>query len=1029
MIREIVKFLLAFFLITNATFVFSFTESSNVLNENATSTNKINTAVNDISLLPKNTIVPLINDAANFTSLTVTGTQFCPIIGSCVDDWTGNGANVIDSDTDNFSRASILLGGDAEVLSITYPTEDIPAGSYAGFRIRNASLLSLLGNDTAIRTRDENGNIVDTFNLDGSLISALDFSSATNVGFVTTGNFRTIEIVFGGDLLKTGSLDVFYPFIKLYQENATSLTCNDVNTITNPDFPVEVADAGVTGVNVSLLGDVIQNPEFLIDSDLTNHATLNAGLVGVGVLATSYLSIQKQADFSTGVVTPFTANTYAGFNITSANLLTADVIGNITISTYLNDVFQEDNSNYNALVNVPLLSLDTQNVGFVTTKPYDEIRITVSQPIGVNLGEIQVNYPVVKKYCVSNTFDCNEQVSWVNSNHPVEISTVNSNGLVAAGGTVDNINNIINSDTTDYAEIDLSVGVISSLEIGVYDVLQEYSEPQFVGFEIETATLLDINLLNNISLTTYLNGVATGDSVSGASILLSAPLLVGLNKQTIGMVTSNTFDEVRLEFNTTVGVNLGVFRIYNSTIKKLCTKELACSQTYYLNSPEFSTYVDYAKSGVSGLVCVGCNVSNTDAVLSTSNTDFASINITAGVAATGSLAVRDATNAYPANSTAGFVVKSNSSIVEVSLFDSITIETLDQNGNVLESASGSDLIDLTVLINLLGGTPNGIYNLGFETTQKYYGIQITVSKLVDVNTNLDLTDNNDLDIYGAFVDTRGATGAGFEFCLDTDKDTVLDVSDLDDDNDGIIDVEENGGINPILDSDGDTILDYKDSDTPGFIDSNSDGVDDRFDLDLDGIIDQHDTDADGDGCPDAIEATGNYVFEDLVNNNFGTIAETSAEANLGLPLLNGVLVAQNISPAVRNSIDNTSCFIDLSIIKTVENPVVKLGGTVIFNITITNNGGLIANNVVVKDLLPEGLTYNESSSSIPNNTIYNPETGLWSFGTVKIKQGESFTLKLATNILEKGVLKINKAEVFTFNNAQNEFDSIANSED
>ena len=1031
--KEIIKILMVFFLVLKTTILFSFSEKSSLLSKDLASlkisTNKINPAVNDISLLPKNTIVPLINDTTNFTSLTVTGTEFCPIIGSCIDDWTGNGANVIDGDTDNFSRASILLGGDAEVLSITYPTEDIPAGSYAGFRIRNASLLSLLSNNTAIRTRDVNGDIVDTYNLEGSLISALDFSNATNVGFVTTGNFRTIEIVFGGDLLKTGSLDVFYPFIKLYQENSTSLTCNDVNTITNPQFPVEVVDVGVTGVNVSLLGDVIQNQEFLIDSDLTNHATLNAGLVGVGVLATSYISIAKQADFSTGVVTPFSSNTYAGFNITSANLLTADVIGNITISTYLDNVFQEDNSNYNALVNLPLLSSDTQNVGFVTTKPYDEIRITVSQPIGVNLGEIQVNYPVVKKYCVSNPFNCNEQVSWVNSNHPVEISTVNSNGLVAAGGTIDNIDNIINSDTTDYAEIDLSVGVISSLEIGVYDVLQEYSGPQFVGFEIETATLLDVNLLNNISLSTYLNGVATGDSVSGANILLSAPLLVGLNKQTIGMVTSNIFDEVRLEFNTTVGANLGVFRIYNSTIKKLCTKELACSETYYLNSPEFSTYVDYSKSGVSGLVCVGCNVSNTDAVLSASNSDFASINITAGVAATGSLAVRDATNAYPANSTAGFVVKSNSSIVEVSLFDSITIETLDQNGNVLESASGSDLIDLTVLINLLGGTPNGIYNLGFETTQKYYGIQITVAKLVDVNTNLDLTDNNDLDIYGAFVDTRGATGAGFEFCLDTDKDTVLDVNDLDDDNDGIIDAEENGGINPILDSDGDTILDYKDSDTPGFVDSNLDGVDDRFDLDLDGIIDQHDTDADGDGCPDAIEGAGNFIFDDLVNNNFGTIAETSVGTSLGIPLLNGVLASQSITPAVRDNLDNYSCFIDLSIIKTVENPVVKLGETVIFNITITNNGGLIANNVVVKDVLPEGLTYNESSSSIPNNTLYNPETGLWSFGTVQIKQGESFTLKLASNIIEKGILKINKTEVFTFNNAQNEFDSIANSDD
>ena len=636
---------------------------------------------------------------------------------------------------------------------------------------------------------------------------------------------------------------------------------------------------------------------------------------------------------------------------------------------------------------------------------------------------------MVKNYCINTTLDCNNQVALTNTIYPVEISTVQNTGLISAGGTVEDVNNIINPDTSDFAQIDLNVNAISSLEIGVYNVLETYNDKHLVGFEIETSELLDLNLLNNITLSTYLNGVATGDTASSTDILLSAPLLNLSNRQTIAMITTNDFDEVRIAFNTIVGVNLGTIKIYNTSIKPLCPKNIVCNETYYLNAPDFSTFVDFTQTGVSGLACVGCEVSNSSAVISNSNSDYAEIDITAGVLTTASLAVRDATNAYPGKSYAGFVIRSNSSVVELSLFESINIQTLDANGNVLESKSGSELLDLAVIFNLINGTQNNIFNIGFRTSQPYYGIKINVSKLVDVTTNLDLSQNNDIDVFGAFVDTRGAEGAGFEFCTDTDGDLAIDLLDNDDDNDGITDSQENEGINPLLDSDGDTILNFKDPDTPGFIDTNSDGVDDRFDFDKDGIIDQQDLDSDGDGCPDAIEADGNFALDDLNNNNnFGTIANLDPTSpNYGVPLLNGSPVVQNILPKVKDALDNKSCFIDLSVIKTVDFSIVKLGSTVIFTITVKNSGGLIAQNVQVKDVLPSGLEYSESDSVIPTNTTYNASSGIWDLGSVNILPNESHTIKIAAILREKGIIKLNQVEIFSFNNAVNEYDSIANS--
>ncbi|MFC4721568.1 gliding motility-associated C-terminal domain-containing protein [Geojedonia litorea] len=90
---------------------------------------------------------------------------------------------------------------------------------------------------------------------------------------------------------------------------------------------------------------------------------------------------------------------------------------------------------------------------------------------------------------------------------------------------------------------------------------------------------------------------------------------------------------------------------------------------------------------------------------------------------------------------------------------------------------------------------------------------------------------------------------------DNDNDGVTDANDLDDDNDGILDTEESpGGVDPSADSDGDGVPDYLDPDYAGFVDTNSDGVNDNFDTDLDGIADHMDLDADGDACNDVLEA-------------------------------------------------------------------------------------------------------------------------------------------------------------------------------
>ncbi len=90
---------------------------------------------------------------------------------------------------------------------------------------------------------------------------------------------------------------------------------------------------------------------------------------------------------------------------------------------------------------------------------------------------------------------------------------------------------------------------------------------------------------------------------------------------------------------------------------------------------------------------------------------------------------------------------------------------------------------------------------------------------------------------------------------DRDDDSVVDALDPDDDNDGVLDIDEGAttGLDPSADHDMDGTPNYADETVPGFIDANNDGVDDRVDRDLDSVPNQLDLDSDNDGIPDLVE--------------------------------------------------------------------------------------------------------------------------------------------------------------------------------
>jgi uncharacterized repeat protein (TIGR01451 family) len=110
--------------------------------------------------------------------------------------------------------------------------------------------------------------------------------------------------------------------------------------------------------------------------------------------------------------------------------------------------------------------------------------------------------------------------------------------------------------------------------------------------------------------------------------------------------------------------------------------------------------------------------------------------------------------------------------------------------------------------------------------------------------------------------------------------------------------------------------------------------------------------------------------------------------------------------------------VDLSVTKTVDNPVPALNTPINFTVTVTNSGPGNATGVSLFDAMSAGLVY---ISSISTKGSFNPATHIWTVGSLGM--GETAVLTLTANATVVGAM-MNTAEVFTAD--QPDIDSTPN---
>jgi hypothetical protein len=651
---------------------------------------------------------------------------------------------VINSNTSDFATGYIT-GVGSLTLSVKDNTNDYTAGDYAGFVI--SSGLFSLGLFQSIQIKTYlNGTLKETYQaVDLVGLSSGFLSGPIHIGFTTTMNFDQVEIHID-NLLGLGSYHIYYAELESFCAG-DPLDCNVQTRMNSPAYPMTV-DYGLTGTTGASVV-IIDNPSDAISSSTTDYASFIqiATLVG-----SANLAVEDQS-------TDYPVGTYVGFDIENTTLLGVGVLNFITITSYLNDVQQQSVTGPALLAGVPLLSTSGRyTIGFVTNTMVDKVRITLAQPAGVTLGTTRIYGAIFQAFCEGDDPGCNVNTILTQPDYPVLID-MNQTGLTGAacgGCNIYDPGNVIDASSSTYSLITITAGVATVGSIAVKDQLTDYPVGTFVGFRIENPTLVGANALSGITVSTYLNGAfQQSQTNAGTLVSVNTDLLVNDDQQLVGFVTTMPFDEVKISLYNVAGVDVGTTKVHEMVITTFCPTPIACDTTYYLNAPGFPAYVDAFRTGIFGGACVACAVTNEQNVITTSNSDYGLITVVAGAVGFGSIAVADALYTYPQGTYAGFVIEDLGLLLEAQLFAKLTITTYN-NGVFQESKSGSDLIDLAVIILFISDAP-GRYNVGFKTSLPFDEVRISVGSLATV-VNL-------IRVYGAFVDTRASNG-GTLFCND-----------------------------------------------------------------------------------------------------------------------------------------------------------------------------------------------------------------------------------------------------------------------
>lgn len=520
------------------------------------------------------------------------------------------------------------------------------------------------------------------------------------------------------------------PFLSVAQvvsPDTSLLPCNTPTALNLPTYDMSIVPSVPFGTvwtgTYGLAAAVVSNPANAISSSTSDAATFLAVLSAAGGMR---LTVQSDNGY-------YPAGYFAGFEIQNTGIIGASLFGSLTVRTYLGSTLQEEHTGAGGLLSANIVNTSGRTtVGFVTTKNFDRIQIDQGLSISVNLGTTQIFNALATKFCAESTpRACNVVEHWHNPTFPVYVNTDRTgiSDLACANCAVRNTVNLVNPDTTDYAEIDLVASLGATGSVSIKNTQTVYPAGTFAGFEIADQRTIGIAFAAGHTVTTYLNGVQQ-EQVSDGGALGSAGIFTSSGRVITGFKTQFAFDEVQFSVSNLGAVQAAPTRVYGAVIERFCEgPALACNTNTKLVKPDYPVFVDSRNTGIDAAACLECNIVESDNAIDADPDNYTELVIPANIGTTAAYGVTDGAKIYSANTFAGFDID-NPNLIGASALSGITISTTDQYGLVIESFSGNSGL-ISAKSSVLNGS--GRQTIGFLATQPFSGVKITVSTLINAN--------------------------------------------------------------------------------------------------------------------------------------------------------------------------------------------------------------------------------------------------------------------------------------------------------
>jgi hypothetical protein len=308
---------------------------------------------------------------------------------ACVNCDFSDPTHLIDEDADNFMSVDLLTTvANTAKVSVVNVVEDFAGPAFVGFEIQNSNLVNADALAAIQICTYLEGQQVQCKSGFGSLAmvnsSLLQNNQFKTVGFVADQIFDEVQL----KLTNLANVQLGPTKVKSFVYNKlcdVTLQCDTVYNLNQPDFPIVIngLNSGANGVACALCD--VQNEMNAISSSLDDYATLS---VPVGALGGAQLSVLD------GIKT-YPKGSTAGFIIRDMNaLILADLLESITICTYKDNVLNECKTGSDLIDLSLILDLFPSEsykttIGFVTTKDFDEIKISVSSLISA-INQVRV---------------------------------------------------------------------------------------------------------------------------------------------------------------------------------------------------------------------------------------------------------------------------------------------------------------------------------------------------------------------------------------------------------------------------------------------------------------------------------------------------------------------------------------------------------------------------------------------------------------------------------------------------------------